>query len=1713
MNFVMSILILILKNFLHFFLLTGLVPKPHTFEEDYGVLDWVFQSGEYGKSKYRGSQNRKKCKLKKNLHQVQSKKKQMSSAQAEKTQIQSAVTALEQKLKKMNFQSGELNENKVVFTEAPPLEGDPYGVDDEPLPAYWWGILSTCKMFQPVVAVTTFVRSNFLHGTRTAREMWVMHLAERRLRAPTATSWYQTCKWWFRSYSSHSVIDNIENLITLSAGLWTSTSAINATALVIAHLKIYHQASVTETLISSLMNHTVLDEDFWSVDEWENVSYLSPANRKIDVKKQRESYDLQDGDFADLMRGSIKNWKLLKHSKFVRYMIDLIAILVSSTMCSVLSLDFNVAGIPLFSESLKKRLDSMNIIDTGELVLEAASYFLDVGYLCFTQKTFKPILYTDAESFSFDQRFINYLANFSGAFDSDWETIGFTESQYIQENQELTDYYTSLHSVIAKGPEKVQIFQRMAQLAKLKMELTRRINSCGMRVAPYVILIFGSSSVGKTSVASILNTIAIKMCDGTGDPAKRVTSNENDQYFSGYSADTESVVMDDICNTNTNFLQTSPLANLIKWANNNPELALMADLDSKGKIAIRPKTILLTSNVQDLNASVFSVEPVSILRRLNVHVTVRVKEEFALLNGSGQKMMDPVKANAFVDTLTGEDKDYPDLWDITLSRVVTRPNPVSGRPDIGMFEPIWYNKKFLKDISIREAAEYIAHDSRIHKLNQVKIVDGQSTIHTRLKVCKQCARLASNCQCIEMQAGEMGEESVADRMMSDFLKFHELDVANGGTGQCAATLFCTAQHFGDPLPTAPAAEETTKWFSWLTYFNIGVLPFCAIFSLLTSHFVLFAGCFFVVAPFLSFFYRRFFWWYSMWKYGVRYRNFMLSVGSDICAQTKKLKTHLTTTREGKLYLAGTATLFSTWLIFKLIKLGFKGLRAYRVQSRLNPDDEEFEQRKKSPSAWFTSVPKSTRGGEQSATTTWENLAKMRENNHVFVKWGTKICGGFMLKTHFLLLPNHFLREDAKLTVKLKPSFGKNLHECTCNVSTIRSYHIPGTDLRVWYLPTGGDFRDMTPYLPVTFPDSALGSNFAFRDINGEIQRDVTRCNPGDINVQGIQYRGWKYTLSDLTTFRGMCMASLVSEGKHPKIIGFHLGGVPDTSHGAAGCLTASQASEAFSHFDYPGILQCAESSDLDTMQFADRRDGKSYMLQGEVRPQCPTNHLPDNASVDVIGPCIGGSTRSSQVIISHISETITEVFGVDRAHGPAPLGPPAVPKWFPWQLGMQGFSTISEGPDIALLCIASEDYLSDIMQFTRPVELLDMPSIINGIDNDRFINRMPQNTSVGFPLSGPLKNVCTLLEPVEDHACNFTMDEDILEEFERCERLLLNGVRINAIYRASLKDEMRPIGSEKARVFQAAPLVLKMLLRKYYLPIVSLLSMFPLASECAVGINAMSEEWQEMHDTIVKFGDSRIVAGDYSAYDQRMSPAITSAAFDILVRFAEHCGYSERSLIIMRSLATEVVYPYLAYDGTLIRLMGSNPSGHNLTVYINSIANSLISRCAFYSLYPPSIPFKEAVSMMTYGDDDIGSVNSAFPLYDNISKSNYITSIGMRYTPPSKSGDHVKYMMMAEVDFLKRKSVFNDEKKRFMGALELSSIFKSLHCRMRSTELDDAQWAGSVCDAALREAFPRGKEFYTDMQRKLTIVADKHAFHHHCANLDDSYEECSEKIG
>jgi hypothetical protein len=264
-----------------------------------------------------------------------------------------------------------------------------------------------------------------------------------------------------------------------------------------------------------------------------------------------------------------------------------------------------------------------------------------------------------------------------------------------------------------------------------------------------------------------------------------------------------------------------------------------------------------------------------------------------------------------------------------------------------------------------------------------------------------------------------------------------------------------------------------------------------------------------------------------------------------------------------------------------------------------------------------------------------------------------------------------------------------------------------------------------------------------------------------------------------------------------------------------------------------------------------------------------------------------------------------------------------------------------------------------------------------------------------------------------------------------------------------------------------------------------------------------------MVEHMIKFGSDRVVAGDFKAFDQRMPAELVLLSFQLMISIAERAGYDERSLRVMKGIATDVAYPMVEINGEFVQLFGSNPSGQNLTVYTNSIVNSLYHRCAYYTIYKDKVvpPFNEVMSLVTYGDDCKGSVKVGYDELNHTSIAKALGDVGIEYTMADKTSESVAYIKNEDASFLKRNAIWNEDTNSWFGALEEDSILKSLHCVVRSKAITAEEVAVQNIDGALREYFFHGREIYDDRRLKLLRVARKTNLSGFCSGLHVSYDD------
>lgn len=784
------------------------------------------------------------------------------------------------------------------------------------------------------------------------------------------------------------------------------------------------------------------------------------------------------------------------------------------------------------------------------------------------------------------------------------------------------------------------------------------------------------------------------------------------------------------------------------------------------------------------------------------------------------------------------------------------------------------------------------------------------------------------------------------------------------------------------------------------------------------------------------------------------------------------------------------------------------------QSTFAPTDmAEIERRDANVNPWAVPEVKPIPCSEKSRSVTHPVLCDLVYNNLAYMycelddqHYG---CDAFFPFSNVAIVPNHIWKQDVMLFKFLRrdpTSLGANFQAYLAKQHCVP---IPNTDFCVVWVPNGGDWKDLRGY----FPLGRFANCFAtlvYKDRDGKRRQSTTTMLFGSKSTEECEdFYGSSYFLQ-FNTFRGLCMAPLITQTKGPVIGGFHIGGISHTTEGCSGFITLEQLEDAVAKLaDNPEVLLSASTGTLKTKIF-----DVQWFEGPQIHDKSPLNFLPEGLNCEVYGSCIGRSKYFSEVVKLPISDTVERVMDFPLHVGKPKFSTKAWRESLTYSLNTApGFPPPELAWAVQDMCDQLDVVLlhktwAPLIKSTKP---LTQMQTLCGIDGKRFIDKMPPTTSVGYPLSGMKSKYIELLPPEEfpDFNCPAILDSKFWEEVMDAEKRYLDGERAYPIFKACLKDEPTPLNKEKVRVFQAAPMSLQLMMRQRFLPLARIMSLFPSISECAVGLNAQSPEWHEMMTHVSKYGKDRVLAGDYSKYDLRMPAQVLFAAFKVLMHIALRCGYTEYDLIIMHGIATDVCYPLMAYNGDVIQHFGSNPSGQNLTVYINCICNSLLFRCGARNIIGERCPrFSEVCSLITYGDDATSTVSAKFPQFNHVSYAAYLARHDIKFTLPDKGDtEATEYMELSDCGFLKRDSVEVEGTGITCGALAEESIFKSLHCVLKSKAVTTAEQAIANLNGAAREFFFHGRDVYDRRCAQLQRVASEHGYQGYCQDIYVSFDD------
>jgi hypothetical protein len=1502
------------------------------------------------------------------------------------------------------------------------------------------------------------------------------------------------------------------------------------------------------------------------------------------------------------IKDALQNWKRVKQTNNVQNALKLINYIVSLGLCEASGLTFKVGKLTLFEPIVTKQ--QIQCADLCDVLFTTVIGFVEGGWMVY--KTGEVSAFFSSE---------DDVAEFEKGYNRIRDIHGFSLTGNLKEHADIgeTDYEVLLDSVIEQGSkvvkkisktltvEKKYFLDRLDRLRDWRNEFIQVRTRGGLRKAPFAISLFGNTSVGKSTLCQ-LTIEAVGMYNGFDISPERVaTWGDNDKYASNIRSSTNVIIFDDFANTVSTFMDFSPCYRLIQTINNALFLAPMAEAFMKGKVALHPWLVMVTTNVESLMAHSYSEKPESILRRL-YHVSVDVKPEFQT---DGKLDSEKVRERF------GLRKD-PDIWLIGVRTCLVGAPQHPGSP-LNKYElvPLIYKDKVMKDIGVSEYLEWVQVASKRHYEFQAEIVE--TMMQPPSNKCQTCGFCFCSCPpCVETNdvpppvvddAIFPGEEARSQgdtnylRTLRNFVMgtSEELEEQSGVITRVLRILLIYAVSFTFSfvvnicitlLSLSPTARSNVY-----NYYKSGLLNYFtriyrdayrtsmrnlyyfarwqqqqrwnlramwwharhvdlshlveldAWYDSWIFDWIAWVPAYIVERPMFVWtviYFRRhnyvdrywkilclYLWCFAVsyaWIVRGYYINGIISfyvtcsiiailyhwerqaVRNELLRRSNTAPAFIQFARSR----AGIALLGSAFALYYIVKYVRRMKDVLYPQGNLSPTSmADVAARDAEPDMWATPFISALPMSTASKTTTSADLAALCASSVVYVESEKHFVRGFLVESNFMILPTHFVlkhfEKAPEFTVQCRsrsPKVTGGYFRDT--ISREYAVGIPNTDFTLVWVPSAGSRKCMTRFLPLDKPCSAEGI-FVYKSKEGDCEMFRTLFSSRKVSHRTCaNFQGGVYTLP-VETQDGMCMSPIVSVGRGSTILGFHLCGFG--VKGGAGYLSQDMVRSAISEMcSKPGVVRLCSEGDMPEEQY-----GTKLVESTDIHHKSPVRYLTPNTSIEVYGSMSVRSTPRSIVVPTLISPHVSEVCGVPQKWGPPKLKGDNV---YPYQVALEQLAH----PSLSLGGVVSRAVESYMVQFdeifTRLPELMDARPLnqvetVSGLKGKRFIDPMNFSTSPGWPLSGKKRDYLVLCDPEEfpDVGYPQSFSEEIWDEVDRTCEILRKGERCYFVWKACLKDEPTKLTSEKVRVFQSAPLALQLLIRMYFLPLVRIMQLNPLLTECMVGANAEGPEWGQLNEHMISKGNN-ILAGDYSKYDQRMPAQLTIAAFDVLISVAKQCDYRPEDITLMESIVSEIVYPLMAYNGDLLMIFGSNPSGQNLTVIINSIVNSLLLRCAYYTIYPEDSvqDFYQNCAFGTYGDDVKGSVSPNRPLFNHISFATYLAQYDIKFTMPDKESVATEYMTPDEADFLKRSDVYNEDLDAHIGVLDESSIFKRLHAHLLSKELTLPQQSAQNIDSSLHDWFYYGREKYNLRREEMLRVAKAADIEHLCQGFDISYD-------
>lgn len=1357
--------------------------------------------------------------------------------------------------------------------------------------------------------------------------------------------------------------------------------------------------------------------------------------------------DLQS-DFMSTSRSFLSMYKHLRFGPLFKRCQKLITYLIAFSVFKPLGYDLKSAGYTVLeAQAINRKV--WNSDEAIYHILETLQFLCERGHACITTGSIDALLhsgssydkfYTDCQSIKKWHPMIGHPELMNEAKITEHSFLAALDAA-IERGESIFKY-----SQFDKSDKKFVQDQLNAMCLIRSHHMTIKY-ALQDRKAPLSLLLFGDSGIGKTTLTNILFVhYGKRRNQPIGDEFKYV-KNPVSKYWDNFRTNMWCLIQDDI-----GFMKPSIAASggdptcmeTIQINNNVAFTPDQASLELKGKMPLRCELVIGTTNTENLNAYHYFGCPSAFQRRYPYILEVKVKDEYK----NELNMLDADKTMSIRDI----EDSYPDYWLWTVKRV--KPRSVHTTHQTLAETEIVHENVGLRDF-------LVWYNKTIDKHHEDQKITGNSVDRIKqVELCPLCCLPSQFCEC---------------SLQMDINNFNVM---------CFFFLFISfvKNLFYSYAPYVGLTKSRSDFLTYPFYFSWFYIK-CSFVRMLPN-------CM----------HKRLHQYNTWLNYNFEYyvrkypHDYWKSLGIQTCYKLSQPNTIMNI-----IYVLGV--ILTLWKLCKTKdkidvveqKISVVAEQIVPVQqSDVNLGTQPKPMAEEPNNVWYNDSFDLHQMDLGQLSLGWNSLSLEQIHTRLSfncVSLSIKVSdttfrrtSAFCVNGQFYLINSHFFKDimgDAELTVYYqaeKQGVNPNI-KLLINTSTV--FYKPNSDIclvELRGLPPRANFIDL-------FCKESFNAKFNGHYLRRSYDGDVTAKSVNRIREQKAQYD--QHTDCYIDAWHGItnsgcnvgdCGSILViKSGMGPVILGIHYLGNPNIN-----MVCAVKVTQEF----LTGAI--AQMTDL--------------VIQGK--------------HVDVDAPSVPVSVvdlhkKSAFRYLNEGSAMVCGSLTLPRAHGKSrventPMNEflsnygyetkytqPDLVSWKPWHLAAKEMVNPANQfkPSILVECVQA--FSNDIIRLIpahiikETVQVYDHFTAINGAAGVTFVDKLNRNTSMGHPYNRSKRFYIKPIEVQGENLDPVDFNQEILDQIANIEKNYRDGYRNNPIFRGNLKDEaVTELKSVlgKTRVFAGAPVAWSVVNRKYTLSLIRLIQSNQYIFECACGIICQSKEWDNMRHYLTQHGEDRLVAGDFEKFDKRMCAELIQSAFDILINICKSSGnYETDDLKVLRGIAIDTSFAWMNFNGDLVSFFGSNPSGHPLTVIINSLVNSLYMRYCFISITgKKASEFKDFVNLMTYGDDNIMNVSKEISKFNHTTIQKCLKEVGVGYTMADKNAPSIPFINISDCSFLKRRWRFDRQFGGYVAPLEHDSIEKMLMTWVKSKTISSEEQCVAVISSAVMEYAFYGELVFND---------------------------------